>query len=144
MTTLSLQGRGAVGGIAEGEALVCPDSIQGWSGIDDHTGVIIEKGHVAEGTPIDGRILVLPASKGSNCWSGHFHAAMINGKKPAGWVVRKIDSRVGVAAVVLGIPLVTDFEGDDPCQIIRTGDWVRVDGDRGVVEVISKSDSPTA
>lgn len=139
--SFSLQGRGAIGGIAEGEALVCPESIQGWSGIDDRTGIIIEQGHVAEGVSIDGRILVLPGSKGSNCWSGHFHAAMINGSKPAGWVVSRIDSRVGVAAVVLGIPLVTDLVAGDPCRLIRTGDRVRVDGDRGVVEVLGRSGS---
>ncbi len=29
-----------------GEALVCKESIQGWAGIDDATGVIIEKGQL--------------------------------------------------------------------------------------------------
>lgn len=138
--TLTLRGRGAIGGSAEGTALVCPDSIQGWAGIDDHTGIIIEKGHIAEGESIAGRILILPGSKGSNCWSGHFHAAMLNGKKPAGWVVDRVDSRVGVAAVVLGVPLVTELGDDDPCRMIRTGDRVRVDGDRGIVEVIRTAD----
>jgi len=134
-----LKGRGAIGGVAEGPALVCPDSIQGWAGIDEISGIIIEKGHIAEGESIDGKILVLPSSKGSNCWSGHFNSAMINGKKPAGWVVNHIDSRVGVAAVVVGVPLVTDFVDVDPCREINTGDRVRVDGDNGIV-VVMKSE----
>ncbi len=133
-----IKARGAIRGIAEGEALVCPDSIQGWAGIDEKTGVIIEKGHVEEGTSIDGRILVIPASKGSNCWSGHFNSAMINGVKPAGWVVRQIDTRVGVAAVVVGSPMVADFTDVDPCAEIKTGDWVRVNGDTGEVEISRK------
>jgi predicted aconitase with swiveling domain len=63
---------------------------------------------------------------------------MINGKKPAGWVVSRMDSRVGVAAVVVGVPLVTDFDEVDPCRVIKTGDWIRVDGDSGTV-LISRS-----
>ncbi len=134
-----IKGRGAIAGVAEGEALVCPDSIQGWAGVDEITGVIIEKGHIEEGTSIDGRILVIPSSKGSNCWSGHFNSAMINGVKPAGWVVRQIDSRVGVAAVVVGSPMVVDFPGIDPCRAIKTGDWVKVNGDTGEVEISHKT-----
>ena len=130
-----IKGRGAIKGIAEGEALVCPNSIQGWAGIDDITGIIIEKGHVAEGKCINKRILVIPSSKGSNCWSGHFNSAMINGCKPAGWVVSKMDSRVGVAAVVVGSPMVADFADIDPCQYIKTGDWVKVNGNTGEVEI---------
>lgn len=133
-----IKGRGAIKGIAEGETIVCPDSIQGWAGIDDITGIIIEKGHIAEGECIDGKILVIPSSKGSNCWSGHFNSAMINGKKPAGWVVSKMDSRVGVAAVVVGSPMVSDFDDIDPCRFIKTGDWVRVNGNTGEVEIFRK------
>ncbi|MCG8483808.1 MAG: DUF126 domain-containing protein [Clostridia bacterium] len=133
-----IKGRGAIKGIAEGEALVCPDSIQGWAGIDDITGIIIEKGHVAEGVCIDGKILVIPSSKGSNCWSGHFNSAMMNGSKPAGWVVSKMDSRVGVTAVVVGSPMVADFVDVDPCQYIKTGDWLKVNGNTGEVEITRK------
>ncbi len=49
LNKIIIKGRGAVGGIAKGEALVCKESIQGWAGIDDATGVIIEKGHSQEG-----------------------------------------------------------------------------------------------
>jgi hypothetical protein len=32
------------------------------------------------------------------------------------------------------VPTVTDLDGD-PLALIATGDWVRVDGDRGLVEI---------
>ena len=133
--TFTLKARGAIGGTAEGRALVCPDSIQGWAGVSDTTGVIIEKGHAEEGQCIDGRILVLPCSKGSNGWSCHFHSAMRAGFKPAGWIFTKMDSRAGVASVVIGSPSVADFEGEDPCDIIKSGDWLKIDGDTGIVTV---------
>ncbi|MCL1993872.1 MAG: DUF126 domain-containing protein [Spirochaetes bacterium] len=133
-----LKGRGAIKGVVEGSALVCKESIQGWAGVSDITGEIIEHGHTHEGVNIKDRILVLPCTKGSNGWSCHFHSAMIAGFKPAGWVFSKMDSRAGVAAVVLGIPTVVDFTEDDPCDVIRTGDWVKVDGTTGIVEIIRR------
>jgi predicted aconitase with swiveling domain len=130
-----LYGRGAMPGIAEGLALVCPESIQGWAGIDDRTGIIMEHGHSQRGQCINGRILVLPCSKGSNGWSCHFHSASVAGNCPAGFVLTRIDSRAGVALAVLGVPAVADFDGEDPCCVIQTGDRVRIDGDRGIVEI---------
>jgi uncharacterized protein len=47
-----------------------------------------------------------------------------------------MDSRTGVTAAVLNVPVVPDLNGD-PFQLIKTGDRVRVDGDRGIVEVLA-------
>lgn len=135
-----LYGRGAFKGIAEGEALVCRESIQGWAGISDTTGQIIEKGHSEEGKCIDGKILVLPCSKGSNGWSCHFNSAMISGFKPAGWIFSKMDSRAGVACVVVGSPAVADIKVEDPCETIKTGDWIKLNGFEGIVEVYDKDE----
>ena len=54
---------------------------------------------------------------------------------PAGWVIKKMDSRLGVAVASLDVPAVSDFEEDDPMEIIKTGDWVKVDGSTGIVEI---------
>ena len=134
-----MQGRGAFAGKAEGEALVCPESIQGWAGISDINGQIIEHGHSQRGQSIDRRILVLPCSKGSNGWSCHFNSAMVSGFKPAGWIFTKVDSRAGVAIAVLKVPAVSDLDGD-PCQLIKTGDYVKIDGDSGRIEVFRKEE----
>jgi hypothetical protein len=44
---------------------------------------------------------------------------------------------VALGAVVMRVPSVTDFDRD-PLDIIETGDWVIVDGDRGLVEVVKR------
>lgn len=134
MTKRVIHGRGAIGGVAEGVALVSRETIQGWNGVDPR-GVIIEKGHPFEGESIQGAVLILPGAKGSNGWSIHFHSARIAGVGPAALVFPKMDSRTGVTAAVLNIPVVTDLQ-EDPFELIQTGDRVRVDGDRGIVEVI--------
>ena len=48
-----IKGRPALAGVAEGYAMVCPNSIQGWAGIDPRSGKILEKGHVHEGETYD-------------------------------------------------------------------------------------------
>ena len=40
-------------------------------------------------------------------------------------------------AVVTRVPAVTELD-QDPLSVIETGDWVKVDGDRGVVEITKK------
>ena len=134
MNKIVIYGRGAFPGRARGEAIVCPESIQGWSGVSDTTGDIIEEGHSQQGKNINGKILVLPCSKGSTGWSGHFHSASVAGFTPAGWLFSKIDSRSGVASAVLGIPTVADFPEDiDLFSLIKTGDFVDINGETGEV-----------
>ena len=138
--TVRLRGRGVVAGVAEGEALVCPEGITGWGGIDPATGIIKEYDNPNRGRSIKGRVLVMPGSKGSNGWSCYFGAARVAGAAPLAWVFTRIDSSAGVAAAVLRIPTVVDFPpGEDPCSLIATGDRVRVDGARGEVVVLPKA-----
>ena len=133
--TIVLKGRPAYPGIAEGDAMCCPNSIQGWAGVEGRTGKIIEKGHVHEGESFDGKILVIPTSKGSCGWSGLFQGPMdLSGIRPAGWVVKYADSKVGVAAVLVGSPMVADFE-EDIFQYIQDGDHVVVNGNAGTVTI---------
>ena len=63
---------------------------------------------------------------------------MMAGFIPAGWIFTKMDSRAGVAAAVVGSPAVADVEDGDPCEILRTGDWIRLDGTTGEIIVTRK------
>lgn len=142
METFVIRGRGAVPGTVEGEALVCPKSITGWGGIDPVTGIIKEYGNSNRGESIKGKILVLPGSKGSNGWSCYFGAARVAGAAPTGWLFTRIDSSAGVACAVMQIPTVVDFPADDPCRLIENGDWVKIDGTTGRVEITKKQAWP--
>ena len=44
------------------------------------------------------------------------------------------------SALSSNAPAMTDFD-QDPLLVIKTGDWVKVDADRGIVEVIAKGNS---
>ena len=136
MQAVVIRGRGALGGVAEGPALISRRTITGWGGIDLRTGRIKEPGHPLEGWCLKGGILILEGSRGSNGWSIFFHAAQVAGFGPAALVFPRLDSRTAVTAAVLNLPLVTDLERD-PFDLIRVGDRVRVDGDRGLVTLVA-------
>ncbi len=138
MTIIFIKGRGAISGIAEGEALVAKESFQGDSAINFETGEIVQKGHILEGKNLAGSILVLAGGRGSTGWSCRLHAAAINGVGPAAMIFPKMDSRTAGAAAVLNIPVVTDLD-KDPFMEINTGDLLRIDGDKGIVEIVQKN-----
>ena len=79
------KGRGAVGGRAEGQALVSRRSLQGWSGID-RDGNVIQRGHPFEGQSIKGAVLVLFGGTGSTGWASHLLVARLAGAGPAAMV----------------------------------------------------------
>lgn len=132
-----LRGRKVVGGCAEGEALVTKDRISGWGGIDPRTGTVIETRHELRGVSFAGKVLVFPGAKGSSGWSSQFHVARLAGKAPLAMLFNEMTTKIALGAVVTHAPSVTDFD-QDPLQVIETGDWVRVDGDNGIVEITKK------
>jgi hypothetical protein len=139
MEKITIKGRGAIKGIVEGEALVCPKSIAGWGGIDPATGIIKEPMNINKGKTIKDKILVMSGSKGSNGWSCYFGAARAAGSAPKGWLFTNIDSSSGVASAVMQIPTIVDFpENQNPCDLISNGDWIKMDGNTGIVEITKK------
>lgn len=131
---LVLQGRKVVGGYAEGEALVTTDTISGWGGINPMTGTVIETRHQLRGQSFKDRVLVFPGAKGSSGWSAAFHITRLTGTAPRALVFNEMTTKIALGAVVMRVPAVTDLDRD-PLQLIATGDWVSVDGDRGLVEI---------
>jgi len=132
-----LKGRKVVGGCVEGEALVTRERISGWGGIDPRTGTVIETRHELKGKSFKGKVLVFPGAKGSSGWSSQFHVARLAGAAPLAMVFNEMSTKIALGAVVTHAPSVTDFDRD-PLEVIETGDWVKVDGDNGIVEVTKK------
>ncbi|UZE15852.1 DUF126 domain-containing protein [Pseudomonas sp. B21-054] len=132
--TFILRGRKVVGGRFEGEALVTRDRISGWGGIDPRSGTVIETRHELKGISFAGKVLVFPGAKGSSGWSSQFHIARLAGMAPGAMLFNEMTAKMGLGAVVVHAPAMTDFD-EDPLERIRTGDWVRVDADTGTIEV---------
>ncbi len=136
-SSILLRGRKVVGGVAEGEALVTRDTVSGWGGIDPMTGTIIETRHELRGQSFKDKVLVFPGAKGSSGWSAAFHLARLTNSAPKALIFNQTTTKIALGAVVMRAPSVTDLD-QDPLTAIETGDWVKVDGDAGLVEITKR------
>ena len=109
-------------------------TISGWGGIDHKTGAIVEMRHEKRGQSFAGKVLIFPGAKGSSGWSHYFHMARIAGVAPRAMVFNVMTTKVALGAVVVRAPVVTGLDRD-PLDVIEDGDWVKVDGENGLVEV---------
>lgn len=133
-----LKGRRVSRGKAEGEALVTKDNIGFNFGVDPQTGKIVERGHELEGKCIAGKILVFPTGKGSTGGSFLIYQLALLGNAPKAIINVETDTVVAVGAIMAGIPLVDRLD-KNPLEVIETGDYVKVNADEGLVEVIKRS-----
>jgi predicted aconitase with swiveling domain len=136
-----MRGRKVFGGRAEGEALVTRETVPGWGGVNPVQGLITEVRHELRGVSFANKVLVCPGAKGSSGWSAMFHTARLAGTAPIALVFNEMTTKIALGAVVMRIPSVTDLD-QNPLDVIKTGDWVIVDGDAGTVTVCRLSAIP--
>jgi uncharacterized protein len=132
---MKFTGRVIFPGIAEGEALVTCVGISFFGGVDPETGVVAEKGHELEGQSIQGKILVFPAGKGSTIGSYTLYRLKHAGLAPAAILNAQCETITAVGCIMAEIPCVDQI----PIEQFTTGDWVKIEGGSGSVEIIQRS-----
>jgi len=125
-------------GKAEGEAIVTKMPISITGGLNPYTGKIVEKGHELEGQSVVGKVLVFPHGKGSTAGPWQFYVAYKRGNAPKAIINVKAEAVVAVSAIITNTPMVHKLE-KNPLEVIETGDFVIVDANHGIVEVVKKS-----
>jgi predicted aconitase with swiveling domain len=137
MSEVILKGRKIVGGRVEGEALVCHEGMGYLGSVDMKTGVVIEKNHELEGTSIARKILVYPTGKGSTGGSFSIYELARSNMAPKGIVNVRADPVAVIGAIISNIPMVDQLD-HNPTEIIKTGDYLEVDADQGIVKLKSR------
>jgi predicted aconitase with swiveling domain len=89
-----------VPGSAEGIALVSAEPLSFWGGLDAATGEIIDRRHDRAGAVVAGRVLVLPAGKGSSTASAVLLDAIRAGTAPAAIVLLRPDPILALGSIV--------------------------------------------
>jgi len=135
-----LRGRKVIGGVAEGEALVTKEPISFLGGVNPDQGVVVERGHEAEGQCLTGKIFIFPHGKGSTAGPYIIYAMAKRRTAPAAMINVEAEPIIAVGAAMGNIPLVDRLE-QNPLEVIATGDYVKIDGDKGIVEVTKKANS---
>ena len=127
---MELTGRIVKSGTADGLALVSAEPIGFLGGVDPDTGLVVEPGHPLYGQCMTGRVLVFPTGKGSTVGSYTLYRMTRSGTAPAAIVNADSEAIVAVGAIIAGIPMVDRVD----ISRIHTGDRVRIDGERLVIE----------
>lgn len=107
-----VQGRAVVAGAAQGDLLVSGEALSLWGGYDARSGEIIDRRHPLSGQVASGKILALPASRGSSTTTAVLLEAVRSGSAPAALITRGVDSFFALASLVAvelygsGLPVV--------------------------------------
>ena len=132
-----LKGRKIIGGMAEGEAVVSKQPVSFLGGVNPDKGMVVERGHDAEGQCITGKIFVFPHGKGSTGGPYIIYAMAKRKTGPVGMINVEAESIIAVGAAMGNIPMVDRLD-QNPLDVIATGDHVKIDGDQGLVEITKK------
>lgn len=133
-TEMSVKCHKLAKGYGEGEALVSKDPICFYL-VEPKTGVVREKGHQLEGKSVAGKVLVFPTGKASSAVQmDGLVKLLINKNAPKAMIVTDVEPVLLGSAVLTKIPLVDRLERNS-FEAIRSGDFVKVDADKGSVTV---------
>lgn len=95
-----LTGRALVAGAAEGAVLYSSEPLSFWGGYDAETGEIIDRRHPLSGQVGTGRIMAIPATRGSSTTTAVLLEAIRRGTAPAAFLTRGPDTFLALAAIV--------------------------------------------
>lgn len=95
-----MKGRALAPGTAEGTALVLTEPLSLWGGVDPASGIVIDARHPQRGQSVAGRVLVMPAVRGSSSSSSILAEAIRAGTAPAAILLGEPDLILAVGAAV--------------------------------------------
>ena len=129
---MNWQGRKIYAGQATGEALVSSMGISFFGGVDPESGVVVERDHELEGQSIAGKVLVFPTGKGSTVGSYTPYRLKRAGNGPIAIINAECETITAVGCIIAEIPCVDQV----PINELRSGQWIKVDGDAGVIAIL--------
>jgi predicted aconitase with swiveling domain len=135
---LTIQLVRAFGPVVEGEALVSEEGFSPRYDLDRWTGLITKPGHKLEGHSIKDKICFFPTAKGGIAAGWAFNDIQAKGITPRAFIFGVTNPVMVQGAVLAGITI-TEGWSEDPRTLLRTGDQVRVDPARKVVELLRRA-----
>lgn len=126
--------RGVTSGKVEGEAIILEGPLSFLGGVDPETGKIIDSKHKATGKSITGKIFIFTQGVGSTANPFVMKELVDNKVAPVAIVNKRAEYMLIAGAVLADIPLV-DKPEEDIFQIVKSGDYVKVDADREILQI---------
>ncbi|HEX6633934.1 MAG TPA: DUF126 domain-containing protein [Usitatibacter sp.] len=127
----------AFGDAVEGEAVVSEEGFSPRYDLDRWSGLITKPGHKLEGTNIKDKICFFPTAKGGIAAGWAFYDIKCKGIAPKAFLFGVTNPVMVQGAIFAGMTITEGWD-TPPAQVVKTGDWVRVDPSRGVIEVLKR------
>lgn len=129
--------RRAFGPAVEGEALVSGEGFSPRYDLDRWSGLITKPGHKLEGASIVDKVCFFPTAKGGIAAGWAFRDLQWKKIAPKAFIFGVTNPVMVQGAVFAGIPITEGWE-PDPRGLVRTGDWVRLDPGRRLIEIVRR------
>ena len=128
----------ASGPVVEGEAVLSAEGFSPRYDLDRWSGLITKPGHKLEGINIRDKICFFPTAKGGIAAGWAFFDIKHKGIAPKA-LVFGITNPVMVQGAVFANMTITEGWSPPPAEVLKTGDWVRVDPQRKVIELLRRA-----
>lgn len=130
----------AFGPAVEGEALVSEEGFSPRYDLDRWTGLITKPGHKLEGASIRDKICFFPTAKGGIAAGWAYYDIKCKDIAPKALIFGVTNPVMVQGAVFAGITI-TEGWVPHPREVVKTGDWVRVDPARRRIEILATASS---
>ncbi len=135
---IELECHKGIGARVEGEALVAEDNFSARYDLDRLKGVFSRPQHKLAGQSYVDRILVFDTAKGGVASAWMLHEMKSRGLAPKAILFNRANTILAQGAALADLTLCDRFAAGDVTQLIRTGDRLIVDPERGVVSIVNR------
>jgi predicted aconitase with swiveling domain len=127
-----------LGPTVTGTALVAQDNFSARYDLDRLKGIFSRPAHKLYGQSYVGLVLVLQTAKGGVASAWMLREMAARGLAPKAIVFDRTNTILAQGAAFADLTMVDRFEAGDPTTLIRTGDEVRIEPDKGLVTVLNR------
>lgn len=127
-----------LGPTVTGTALVAQDNFSARYDLDRLKGIFSRPAHKLYGQSYVGLVLVLQTAKGGVASAWMLREMAARGLAPKAIVFDRTNTILAQGAAFADLTMVDRFEAGDPTTLIRTGDEVRIEPDKGLVTILNR------
>jgi predicted aconitase with swiveling domain len=127
-----------IGPNVEGIALVADDNLSARYDLDRIKGVFSRPAHKLYGQSYKDAILVLVTAKGGVASAWMLREMKERGVAPKAIIFSRTNTILAQGAAFAEMTMVDRFEAGEPVALIRTGDRLRIEPDKGEVTILNR------
>jgi len=131
-----------IGPTVSGTALVAADNFSARYDLDRNKGTFSRPAHKLYGQSYVDKILVLVTAKGGVASAWMLREMAARGVAPKAIVFDRTNTILAQGAAFAGMTLVDRFEAGDPTRLIKSGDTLLIEPEKGLVTILNRTDCP--